>query len=472
MSNKVKSALKRLNPKHSLFGKLFLWFWLATIVLISSTVWLSRQFSDDNQIRPVSKQQQQVLTQVFERVEQLNQRKRKPRDLKKLAFHLSRQFNYAIVIYDIEEKKWFNDLPTPTFRGESRFERMLAYDQALAFNVGRFTFAGPTQAMINDKSILIYVGQHRAGGALHSFKDQHPGWFIAIILTISALLCLVMAWTLNKPLKALQQTVQQMASGDLSARVANADKRHDEVGKLSQDINHMAEQVDSLVSSQKRLLADISHELRSPLARLQIAIGIAQQSSADSMSEAQLSSLTRIEKEADEIETMISQVLALSRLEANQQQQAFEQVNLSSLVSQLCQDAQFEADAQSKALVCQVKPGIELNGDGQLLSRAFENLIRNAIKYAQQTIQVVLEEEDKTIHFFVQDDGGGVNDEEIDKIFTPFYRASASRNRQSGGVGLGLAITRSAISAHNGSVTAENAEPQGLKVSVRLPKVH
>lgn len=469
MKTSFKPSLNKLNPKHSLFGKLFLWFWLATIVLIISSVWLSRQFNADEQIRPITEHQQKALNKVKDRVESLNTRKRKPRDLKKLAFHLNRQFNFGIMIYDVEREKWYTDLPSPKFRSIRRFNEMLAYDHALSFNVSRFTFAGPVKTTNRGRPIYIYVGEHRKGGALHNFKESHPGWFISIILTISALLCLVMAWTLNKPLKALQQTVQQMASGDLSARVQHAENRHDEIGKLSQDINFMAEQVERLVESQKRLLADISHELRSPLARLQIAIGIAQQSNDQALNEVQSSSLARIEKEADEIEEMITQVLALSRLEANQQSHNIEPLNLTSLVNQIIQDARFEANAQEKTLAYQLAPIVSFDGDGQLLSRAFENLIRNAVKYAETSINVNLQQNQQAIEFTVEDDGTGVGEDEIDKIFTSFYRASASRNRQSGGVGLGLAITRSSIKLHQGEIVAENIKPHGLKVTVKLP---
>jgi len=262
-----------------------------------------------------------------------------------------------------------------------------------------------------------------------------------------------------------------MATGDLSARVANADKRHDEFGQLSQDINHMAEQVENLVDSQKRLLADISHELRSPLARLQMAIGIAQQSAEDNnlTADSQTESLTRIEKEANEIEAMITQVLALSRLEANTQQAVIEPVNVSSLIEQIVQDARFEASGCGKVLNTEIANAIQISGDGQLLSRAFENLIRNAVKYAESVVYVTLATTEQGLVFTVRDDGDGVPEQELEQIFTPFYRTSTSRNRQSGGIGLGLAITRSAIQLHQGQITARNARPNGLNVEVILP---
>mgnify|MGYP000146971216 CR=1 FL=1 len=463
------NRLKKLNPKHSIFGRLFLWFWLATIVLITSSIWLSHQFTDHDQIRPVDQKQQKVLQKVTERIDKLNQRARKPKDLKKLAYHLGRNFNYDIVIYDVNNNTWLTVFPDGNFRYKKRFERMLAYDTPLTFNVGRMTFSGPIKAINNQQPILVYVGKHKKGSAVHNFRENHPGWFIFIVLTISALLCLFMAWSINKPLKALQETVQQMASGNLSARVDNADSRHDEIGKLSQDINFMAEQVQSSINAQKRLIADISHELRSPLARLQIVIGIAQQASENNPKDIQVTSLQRIEKEADEIESMITQVLALSRLEANQQSFDFETVNLTSLVEQIAQDANFEASAQGKKLTSHLDSNVKVKGDGQLLSRAFENLTRNAVKYANNDIDILLSQEANKITFTVIDDGTGVSENEIDKIFTPFYRASASRNRESGGVGLGLAITRSAVHIHQGNITAANVEPHGLNVTVTLP---
>ena len=260
-----------------------------------------------------------------------------------------------------------------------------------------------------------------------------------------------------------------MASGDLTSRVGTASLRSDEIGRLGLDFNHMALRVESVLLSQKRLLADISHELRSPLARLQLAIGIAQQQPDMEQSQTTNKQLERIEKESQRMEQMIGQVLTLSRLEAQDRLPENCTVILDELLQELIKDAQFEAQVLDKQVGFNCAADITLQGDPSLLASALENILRNAVKYAQHRVDVKVEQPNDRIYITISDDGQGLPEQDLKKIFTPFYRASAARERGSGGVGLGLAIAQQAIYSHGGKISAENRQAGGLRIRIALP---
>jgi two-component system sensor histidine kinase CpxA len=260
-----------------------------------------------------------------------------------------------------------------------------------------------------------------------------------------------------------------MATGEMGVRVGKASQRLDEIGQLGRDFNYMSEQVERLLTSQKRLLADISHELRSPLTRLQLSIGIALQQNETDMSVSMLAALERIEKEALQIEDMIAQVLLLSRLDNQQPIQNLQSVSLEQIMSPIIADAQFEAEQKNKELSYQADENICLNADPQLLSSAIENILRNAIHYSNHLIQVSVTVLDKHIMWVIEDDGNGIEDSQLDQIFSAFYRESSARDRNSGGVGLGLAIAQHAIEKHQGFIEASNKTQGGLVVKVSIP---
>ena len=226
----------------------------------------------------------------------------------------------------------------------------------------------------------------------------------------------------------------------------------------------MADQLEQLLSAQKRLLADISHELRSPLTRLKMATGLAQMQA----SEASQSYLLRIEKEANQLDKMIADVLQVSRLEANSQPLSLQTQSLQVIVDHVINDAQFEAKQHNKALVVHGNVEVNIECDEMLIASALENILRNAIKYAQHTISISLKHSD-TIYIQICDDGPGVPKAQLDKLCEPFFRQSDARDRHSGGTGLGLAIAKNAVIAHGGNLVLSNKDAGGLCVEVSLP---
>jgi len=309
-----------------------------------------------------------------------------------------------------------------------------------------------------------------------------PGLGIAIAVITSGLMCYLLAWSITSPVTRLRKAVQSLAAGDLSARAgAPVGGRRDELTELMRDFDRMAERIEGLVDSQSRLLKDVSHELRSPLARLSVALGLARQRATP---EAE-GSLNRIELEADRLNQLIQRLLTISRLESGTDGLRKTMWSLRELAEQVARDAEYEtpgrgcrvttnatadatADAADEFLV---------EADPDLLRSAVENVVRNATRYTAEgtTVEVRLERQQGAngngdeIVVRVLDSGPGVPDEALPKIFEPFYRLDDARNRQTGGAGLGLSIADRAIRLHGGQLRASNRKEGGLEVEIRIP---
>ena len=293
-----------------------------------------------------------------------------------------------------------------------------------------------------------------------------------VILVIGGIFCFWLARYLTTPLLKLRTTTNELAEGNLGARVADKlTRRRDEVGQLGRDFNGMAERLESMVKAQQRLLGDISHELRSPLARLGVALGLARQRSGTEANGA----LDRIELESDNLNEMISQLLELTRLESGTDVRKRTVVDLASLVRDVAGDADYEARSVNRSVQVVWTERCSINGIEDLLRSAVENVVRNAVRFtpAGTAVEVALQRQNGGGGNFavisVRDRGKGVPEDALEKIFRPFYRAEDARDRQSGGgTGLGLAITERAVRMHGGSVKAENAKDGGLSVELRL----
>jgi two-component system sensor histidine kinase CpxA len=248
-------------------------------------------------------------------------------------------------------------------------------------------------------------------------------------------------------------------------------KRRDELGDLARDFDNMAERIESLLTSQRRLLQDISHELRSPLARLHVALGLARQRGDAAPSGA----LDRIEREADQLNTMIGQVLTLARFDSGAERIDQERLDLAQLIRETAEDAEYEARSLSRSIRLVRCEDCVLMGTEALLRSAIENVVRNAVRYAPEGTEVevglsVLNRSGDAMAIIrVRDHGPGVSEDALIQIFRPFYREGDHRDRRTGGTGLGLAITERAVRLHGGSVSASNASDGGLVVEIALP---
>ncbi len=298
-----------------------------------------------------------------------------------------------------------------------------------------------------------------------------PGLIIAVLS--SGLVCYFLAWYMTKPVTRLRAATQQLAGGDLTARAGVPDnRRHDEIGGLVRDFDTMATRLENLVKAQSRLLNDISHELRSPLARLNVALGLARQRSGPESA----AMLERIELEAARLNELIGRLLTLARMEDGEQRVPSTPVLLDEVILTVTEDAEFEAQARHCHVHGEIPEGSwAVRGDASLLHSAIENVVRNAIRYTREgsTVEVRLEKRgnDGLAEAVVQvaDCGDGVPADALEKLFQPFYRLDDARGRHTGGVGLGLAITERAVRFHGGRVAAMNRPEGGLMVEIHLP---
>jgi two-component system sensor histidine kinase CpxA len=303
-------------------------------------------------------------------------------------------------------------------------------------------------------------------------RERIPGLGIGIAVLSSGLVCYLLAWYLTSPVVRLRAATQRLAQGDLAARAGDpASRRHDEIGGLVRDFDSMAERLENLVNAQSRLLKDISHELRSPLARLSVALGLARQRSGPEAEAA----LERIELEAGRLNELIGRLLTLSRLEGGEEIMEKVPLSLGELVREIVKDANFEAQGRNRRVDCVIAEDCLVEGNAALLRSAIENVVRNATRYTREGTAVEARLERVTgpagnaAVVRVTDHGAGVPEEALDKLFQPFYRLDDARVRETGGVGLGLAITERAMRAHAGSVRAVNRPEGGLMVELRLP---
>ncbi len=296
------------------------------------------------------------------------------------------------------------------------------------------------------------------------------GIFIAILS--SGLVCYRLARYLTSPVVRLRAATQKLAAGDLTARAGVPPPgRHDEIAELVRDFDTMADRLETSVKAQARLLNDISHELRSPLARLNVALGLSRQRSGP---EAQ-SALERIELEANRLNELIGRLLTIARLESGDQAMKKVSIRLQELIREIAQDAEFEAQTRKCRVDVTKVDDCMVIGDPSLLRSAIENVVRNAIQYTREgtDVQIGLECRQGTYGteavVKISDSGPGVPAEALDKLFRPFYRIDDARGRQTGGVGLGLAIAERAVRLHGGTIQASNRSEGGLMIEIRLP---
>ena len=449
----------------SLYLKIFIWFWLAMIIInvvLFAAVALTRptptgrSWRDLTQVGPNA----QKAAEIFEQSG--------PGALTSALAATEKTSGVSATFFD-ESGKELSGRTVPA--GATELIAKAAQSREIEFNfAGRNTLvARPvTSAKGQRYTYVAYIPRAPFQPSL-----QTLGTRLLVVLVIGGIFCYWLARYLTTPLLKLRTTTNELAEGHLGARVANKlTKRRDEVGQLGRDFNVMAERLETMVKAQQRLLGDISHELRSPLARLGVALGLARQRSGPEANGA----LDRIERESDNLNEMISQLLTLTRLESGTDSRKRTDVDLAELVREVAEDADYEARGQNRTVRVVSSDSCSINGVEELLRSAVENVVRNAVRYTPEgtAVEVALRKQNGNGANYavisVRDRGRGVPEEALEKIFRPFYRTEDARDRQSGGgTGLGLAITERAVRMHGGSVHAANASDGGLSVEMRLP---
>lgn len=291
---------------------------------------------------------------------------------------------------------------------------------------------------------------------------------MVVAAVASLFFAMLLAWYFSKPIRQLKSAFAQAASGNLNYRLAPLmGKRNDELADLGRHFDAMATKLRFLMESQRRLLHDVSHELRSPIARLQASIGLARM-----QPEKTVATLERIEREGMRMDKLVGELLTLSRLEADGIIVMMEQIHMQELLTDLINDARFEAEAVGRHVEGLACGNVLVRGDAELLYRAIENVVRNAIKQTGAgttvTIDTSFDRDTKYLMIGVSDYGPGVPEDELQLIFEPFFR-SIRTQKNVNGYGLGLTIARRIIEAHGGSIRALNQSTGGLYVDIALP---
>ncbi len=448
-----------------MFLKIFLWFWLAMALIVGAitlvnwstrTAPLARQFETFMRERINSSSQTAVQIYENEGIEGLDeyfQRRTNQRRVNSIGFFDEKR---NLIAGDLKVAE-INDL----------FDSALETDepQLKVFNDRRY---GAKRVVLEDGKTYVYVVE------INRFRP--PAFFtsrvllqLLSVLVIGGLFCYFLARYLTQPLTKLSDATRKIADGNFETRVADQiGNRKDELTLLAHDFDRMSERIEALINSEKRLTQDISHELRSPLARMNVALELARQKA----NEETLPMLTRLEGESGTLNDLISKLLTLSKLETGTKSFEKMEVNIGKLAEQIVEDANFEAKAASKSVEILKTEDVRVFGNEHLLRSAIENVLRNAVRYTKDetAVQMTIEKLDSEVLLKIQDHGAGVPADELDKLFRPFYRVEAARDRKSGGVGLGLAIAERAVSSHNGEISATNTE-DGLLVEIKLPAV-
>lgn len=445
---------------YGLFGKIFLWFWGTMLVTAAAVAFTTAQLGGTKIPPMIERAHAQFLEAANEATAALATGGRRGLEQWRQE-HGTRSMR--LYLFDPAGREALGQTIPEELR---RFSRPFAGDLA----------PGP----VRERRGLIVHAVPVPGEGLYRlvmlFQPPHPVWHLftlpglLVALLLSAAICYGLARYLVSPLLRLRGAVQALAGGDLTVRVGPPlTRRRDEVGSLGRDFDRMAERLQDLIESQRRLLRDVSHELRSPLARLQAALGLARQRTGEQATE----ELERIEREAERLEELIGQTLSLSRLVSGIETRRDEQVDLAALLRNVADDARFEA-AQHGRMVTELFDEVPvLRGDPELLHRAIENVVRNAVRYTSPgtAVELGLRRDGGQALISVRDHGEGVDPKDLERLFDPFFRSGEARDRASGGYGLGLAIARRAVELHGGDITAFNAPGGGLQVDLRLPLI-
>jgi len=326
----------------------------------------------------------------------------------------------------------------------------------------------PTLIAPDGTEYRLMVVPQRPGpfGALGFSEVRVPVLIFA--LAITALLSWLLARSITRPIDDLTTATQAFANGRLDAMPAPSTlARRDELGRLAASFGEMGGRIRALLASRERLLQDISHELRSPLARIRLALGIAAQPGADVSAQ-----FGRLERDVERLDTLIGQVLSVTRLEAKMAALERVETDLVAVITDIVRDADFEAQAAGKSVrLISSSASASVAVDPTWIASAIENVVRNAVRHTAVGSEVLITFARRAgaLAISVRDHGPGVPEADLMKIFEPFYRVTSARERDSGGEGLGLAITARVVAAHGGRVEARNAAYGGLEVELVLP---
>ncbi|OJY28968.1 MAG: two-component sensor histidine kinase [Legionella sp. 40-6] len=449
----------------SLYWKIFISFWLATLLIIFSTAWVISHITQKSAIPA----QEQLFMDSYANAAvatfESGQREALLKWLNKIG--ISRHMTIYLLsstgeiigteappsnVTNIAEDLLKDQLSEGIFK-----EKNLIVSHEILSTSGKFY----RLAAVSETPIYHFPSIPWAGLAIR----------LGLAALISGLICYFLSLYLTKPLRSLRLAAKSIATGNFTTRVGHFRGHHkDEIAELSDEFDTMAETIETLVHSKERLLQDISHELRSPLARLQIALELGRKKT-NNLAE---NEFNRMELECSRLNYLISEILEYARLDKSTMELKFTPIDLPKLLCQIIEDANYEASEKQ----CQIQAGhmesVTMMLDERLIYRAIENIVRNALHYSPLEEKVVVNMQitpGEYVLIDITDRGPGVPEDHLEKIFSPFHRVDSAREKKTGGYGLGLAIAAQAIQLHQGKIIAQNRIGGGLLGRVILPLV-
>lgn len=465
--NKIKNVLSRLNPVNSLFGKIVIWFWLSIATLMLSAFILSRLIAPSLDVSQPSDAQTKAAEEAAQLLQlSLDRGVSIERALRRAAG----RGQWQLILVNTKTADLITSFPAPILPSKKPIIQLADTAQLLLIRTPKLELVGPMTVESQNAEYKLFAGR------LLRRDERQPASFgisLFAVLVLGSLLCLLLAWRLTKPIGALRIATQSFANGDLNASFTDEKERRDEIGLLANDFNNMAKKLSASMYQQQMLMANVSHELRTPLTRLQLAVAMLQ----DEHSASSNKYLARIEQEITQMDGLIGQILKLTRIEnANNglippEAHRFERLSLADTLAPVLASLEFEASANNIKLTHNNIPNIEVLMHAETMLSAFENIARNAIKFARSELVIDMTVQNDRFIVTVDDDGIGLAQEEIDKLFSPFYRAHHNTNAEHGikGSGLGLAIAKASVGLHHGELVVTRSSLGGLKLTMNLP---
>ncbi|MDO3385181.1 HAMP domain-containing protein [Gilvimarinus sp. SDUM040013] len=422
-------------------GRLFLWFWLSLTLLIVGNFFASHYFDDRAQLRQPTARDAEKLEMYSRSINS-----RQPANIHQI---MRSRIGHTLIILDPKSGNPIRDQ-----RRHWRLTPLFDVDQVHVMKLG------PGIKVIGPFTITTKSGDYQAFwmmprthvSAWRQLLYDSPKWRLAGSMCLVLILSLILARWLSRPVQALTQAARQLGNGQLDVRVAPG---KGEFGELAHEFNSMADKLQAAMASQQRLVADVSHELRSPLTRLKLAAGMLSEQMDNSH-------VKRIEKECNTLDHLIEQVLTLARLEGSVYKEQSTRVDLVNLIQSSVEDWRFQSERTD--ITYSGPAFLEAYCKPHLMLRIFDNLLANACRYAT-SVQLYLKQTDSGWLLTIEDNGPGVSDEQIQHLFEPFYRADPARSHQ-GNFGLGLAITLAAAQAQGIRIRAGHAKSGGLQLDL------
>lgn len=437
-----------------LYWKLFFTFWLTIVLIVVGVAWanyvLDVRFGGDavpERLKVVLRGSAEAVAETIER-----------RGVRVLDHRRDRGFIRTLVVDTKGEDVLGRPVP-------SRLRSELTLGEPPNRSEGKRSYAITVDDPDGER-FRVVAHAELPPGMLYSADRAGILLRLSIAIVVSALVCGLLARSLTRPISRLRGAASELASGDLSARVgALSGMGAREMAQLGSDFDRMAERLERSQAAHKRLLMDISHELRSPLARIQVATELARKRSGGSAED----ELDQVVEETGRLNDLIGEVLHLARADQQQTPMRTDTVDLNALLDEI---SRRNSAPEGPEVRVESPPHCTLEADPVLLDRALDNVVRNAVRYSPADQQVILRASDAQDEVLIEvlDSGPGIPETDLDQVFRPFYRIGDARDRDSGGYGLGLAIAQSAVQRHNGSITAQNRDQGGLKVEFRFPK--